>query len=169
MIAERDTESSRFGALRLPIDPATLEKAGIEMLYETDFFAWTQATAQQLRSGNFEAIDMEELIDEVIDLGNRHKEQLESRLTILIAHLLKWDHQPQRRSNSWRGTIRLQRNRIQRLLLKMPSLRASIPEVLPEAYEDALALAVQETSLEETTFPAVCPYTLDEILSREVA
>ena len=139
------------------------------MLYETDFYAWTQETAQRLRSGEFEAIDMAELIDEVIDLGNRHKEQLESRLTILIAHLLKWDHQPQRRSNSWRGTIRLQRNRIQRLLLKMPSLRASIPEVLREAYEDALALAVQETSLKETTFPPVCPYTLDEILRREIA
>ncbi len=139
----------------------------ISILYETDFYAWTQQTAEQLQRGELGAIDMAALIEEVIDLGGRHKDQLESRLMILIAHMLKWDYQPSKRSNSWRGTIRVQRNRIQRQLRKMPSLRPAISEVIAEAYEDAIALAMEETSLPESTFPTLCPYTVNEIFDRD--
>lgn len=136
-------------------------------LYEADFYAWTQQTADQLRRGEFSALDMAELVEEVIDMGNRHRDQLESRLTILIAHMLKWDYQPDKRSNSWRATIKLQRNRIQRLLKRMPSLGSALQEVLLEAYEDATALASEETTFPESRFPASLPYTMLEILSKE--
>lgn len=38
-------------------------------------------------------------------------------------------------------------------------------EILIEAYEDAVELARKETGLPAETFPAVCPYSSEQILS----
>jgi hypothetical protein len=71
------------------------------------------------------------------------------------------------RSGGWRGTIREQRRRIEKLLRESPSLRPFIGEVLSEAYSEAREDAPEETGLPETEFPADCPFTPDEVLSRD--
>ena len=76
-------------------------------LYEADFFQWTQETSDRLRRGEFATIDVPALVEEVEDLGKRQKSALQSRLAVLIGHLLKWDQQPEKRSKSWRATIEL--------------------------------------------------------------
>jgi ribosomal protein L29 len=134
--------------------------------YEEDFYAWTVEQARLLRSGEFSSIDVENVAEEIESLGRSDKRQIESRLTVLLTHLLKWQMQSAMRSSSWSGTIREQRRRIQKLLRESPSLRPFVPETLAEAYSDAREDAAEETGLPETEFPAECPFTSDEVLSR---
>jgi hypothetical protein len=138
-------------------------------LYETDFYQWTQETADRLRRGEVSQIDILALVEEVEDLGNRQKSALQSRLAVLISHLLKWDLQPSKRSNSWQATIQLQRNRIERLLKDSPSLRPFLSQILPEAYADAILRAIRDTGLDRKMFAETCPYTTGEILTTKDA
>jgi hypothetical protein len=85
-------------------------------------------------------------------------------LGILLAHLLKWQYQPERRSRSWEATIKEQRRRIERVLRKNPGLKSYLDEAFENAYGDARLIAVRETGLEENTFPEDCPWTLEQTL-----
>ncbi len=133
-------------------------------LYEADFYRWTQDTSDRLRRGEFTEIDLSALVEEVEDLGKREKNALESRLSVLICHLLKWDLQPGKRSNSWQATIALQRSRVERLLKQSPSLGPFLREALPGAYADAVLRTIQETGLDRKAFVETCPYGIEEIL-----
>jgi Domain of unknown function DUF29 len=133
-------------------------------LYDTDAFAWANTTTRLLRERRFDEIDFSNLIEEIEDMGKREKRELESRLEILLGHLLKWQFQPQLQSNSWLLTIREQRLRLQEHLAQNPSLRAKVLEAIALSYKYALLLAIRETGLTESTFPTACPYSVAEIL-----
>jgi len=134
--------------------------------YEEDFYAWTVEQARLLRSGEFSSIDTANIAEEIESLGRSDKREIQSRLTVLLTHLLKWQVQPAMRSNSWSRTIREQRRQVERLLRESPSLRPFVAETLAEAYGDAREDAAEETGLSETEFPIDCPFTPDEVLSR---
>jgi hypothetical protein len=93
---------------------------------------------------------------------------LENRLEVLIHHLLKWDDQPDQRSNRWRATVQEQRTRIRRLLRFSPSLKPELQPMALEVYPDAVRAAAIETRLSERAFPATLPYTIEEIFEREL-
>ncbi len=80
--------------------------------YDTDFFAWTQEQIRLLQQHQYESLDVEHLIEELASLGKQQCRELRHRLGILLGHLLKWQYQPQHRSNSWEATIRKQRRRL---------------------------------------------------------
>lgn len=124
-----------------------------------DFYGWTQETAEKLRQGKFSEVDMADLIEEIEDMGKSERRALESRLTVLLIHLLKWKHQPNYRSRSWQLTIKGQRVSIRRLIRSNPSLKAQRLEILAESYESAAIDAARETGLEENTFPATFEQT----------
>ena len=134
-------------------------------LYEQDFYEWTQRTAEQLEAGRFEEVDLEHVAEEIRDMGKSERRQLENRLAVIIAHLIKWDVQPERRGNSWAATIRTQRIRLNRLLRDNPSLKPHLEKELPEIFELGALIAVKQTSLPRREFPASCPYTVDQLLS----
>ena len=134
--------------------------------YEEDFYAWTAEQARLLRSGELSSIDVANIAEEIESLGRSDKRAIESRLTVLLMHLLKWQIQSKMRSQSWSGTILEQRRRIEKLLRESPSLRASVNEALAEAYSDAREAASNETGLPETDFPTECPFTAEQVLSR---
>ncbi len=134
--------------------------------YEEDFYAWTVEQARLLRSGELSTLDAANLAEEVESIGRSDRRAIESRLTVLLAHLLKWQMQPGSRSTNWSGTIREQRRQIERLLRDSPSLRPGVAAALSGAYNDARDDAVEETGLPEAEFPAECPFTADEVLSR---
>ena len=136
----------------------------VKQLYDTDFFEWTVRNAELLRAGRVEEVDIEHVAEELEDMGKSQRRALESRLEVLLAHLLKWKHQPDGRGSSWKGTIRLQRSKIQKLLREMPSLRLILPEALPDAYENAVIRAAAESGLAEETLPGKSPFTIDQIL-----
>jgi hypothetical protein len=134
-------------------------------LYERDYFAWANETAEAIRSGEFGRIDIEALADEIAYIAREEMRSIESRLEILIGHLLKWDHQERKRTRSWAATIAIQRTRVLKLLKDSPSLWPWLSQELAATYQSAAQLAVRDTNLSIDTFPVECPYTLDEILS----
>lgn len=134
-------------------------------LYDLDFYAWTVEQAKLLKDGKFNQLDILNLVEEIESLGKREKQELRNRLRILIAHLLKWEYQSDKRSNSWKATIREQRRRIQQHLEENPSLKSYLSEAVIGAYQDGVDLAIQETNLPDQTFPTENPYNIDQILN----
>jgi hypothetical protein len=98
-------------------------------------------------------------------MGRRDRHELESRLTILVAHLLKWHAQPERRSTSWLATIREQRRQIARKLHDAPRLRPVLDALLAKIYADARNNAATDTGISEADFPAKCAFTPDQVMS----
>ncbi len=135
-------------------------------LYDQDFYAWTQAQAACLREGAWQDLDGANLAEEIESLGKSDWRELASRLAVLVRHLLKWRYQPDRRQRgrSWRSTIWEQRGRLRRLLRHSPSLGPVVPQLLAEEYPDARQRASEETGLPLATFPAVCPWTAEQVL-----
>jgi hypothetical protein len=133
-------------------------------LYDTDFVAWIDATAVQLRAKDYAAVDWENLLEEIDAMGRRERKSLRSNLVILLQHLLKWQHQPEMRSGSWKGSIREHRRRIRDDLLDSPSLRPYLTEIIAATYSDARAAAADETGLDLSQFPDDCEYPIGQIL-----
>jgi len=136
-------------------------------LYETDFYGWIQSQTDAMRAGNLASLDLNNLIEEIESMGKSQQRALESRLEILLMHLLKWQFQPALKGPSWRFTIEEQRARIARLLQKNPSLASHVQDALEEAYEFAVRLAVKDTGMEKTVFPAQCPWTFEQAMHPE--
>lgn len=132
--------------------------------YEHDFYVWVQRHIALLKQGKVSEIDVEHLILELEDMGKSNLRELESRFVVLIAHLLKWQLQPEKRSNSWSSSINEQRVQIARLLRKIPSLKREMPNAIKDAFADAVKLAAKETKLPQATFPNECSYTLEQLL-----
>ncbi len=133
-------------------------------LYKSDFYAWTQYNAELLQKKRFSELDLQNLIEEVKDMGASEKRALESRLIELLMHLLKWQFQPERQGNSWLHSINKQRINIKRLLKNNPRLTYQLKERVDELYPDAREYACYETRMALEIFPALCPYTLEQIL-----
>jgi uncharacterized protein DUF29 len=136
-------------------------------LYDLDFAEWARQNADLLRSGRASEADLEHIAEEIEDMGKRERRSLHSRFVRLIEHLLKWSHQPERRGSGWTRSILVQRRGIQRLLDENPSFRPRLAEVAAEAYEDAAGFAAAVTKRPRAEFPAVCPFTLEELLDEE--
>jgi len=136
-------------------------------LYETDFYGWIQHQADSMRTGNFASLDLDNLIEEIESMGKSLQRALESRLEVLLIHLIKWQFQPRLRGPSWQFTIKEQRRRIAKLLKKNPSLSSTLDEVLAEAYESAVPCASAETGLDESVFPQQCPWTFDQAMDAD--
>ncbi|HEY9851605.1 MAG TPA: DUF29 domain-containing protein [Leptolyngbyaceae cyanobacterium] len=133
-------------------------------LYDRDFYLWIQATAQQLKEGKFNEIDIPNLIEEIESMGRSEKRELKSRLVVLLMHLLKWQYQPEKRSESWRSTISEQRICIEGLLEDSPSLQPLISELFDDCYQKARLKASEETGIKLNFFPKESPFTLEETL-----
>jgi len=133
-------------------------------LHEEDFVEWAAETARLLRSGRFDQVDIEHLAEEVEAMAGRDRRELDSRLEVLIHHLLKWQQQIEKRSGSWESTIISQRAAIRRLFEQSPSLRRRLAESVTAVYGDAVKEAAAETGLPVGSFPGACPFSAAEIL-----
>jgi hypothetical protein len=138
-----------------------------ETLYERDFYSWTRQQASLLRQHQFDKLDLSHLVEELEDLGNRHYDQLESRLMQLVAHLLKWQVQHWKRTNSWRATIRVQRTAIAKLLRRNPGLKPRLEEAMTESWSEARDLAIAETDLPDEQFPETNPFSVEQVLNSD--
>ena len=135
-------------------------------LYEYDFNEWIVQQIALLKQGRTNEIDAIHLITELEEMGKSHLRELENRFIILIAHLLKWQFQPNQQSSSWRGSINEQRLQLSRLLRKTPSLKPEVIHAVTEVYQDALELAIDDTGLAASTFPTTCPYSIEQLLDK---
>ncbi|WP_448204695.1 DUF29 domain-containing protein [Azospirillum sp. sgz302134] len=133
--------------------------------YDGDFYAWAIEQAALLRAGKLDAVDIENIAEEIESMGRSEKRELVNRLTVLLLHLLKWQFQPALRGSSWRLTIKEQRIRLASHLADNPSLKGKLPEAMTDAYRLALIEAERETGLDESTFPASCPWTFADLMN----
>lgn len=136
--------------------------------YSTDVIAWANEQAALLRAGNFGALDIEHIADEVEDVGKSERRELMSRMVVLLVHLLKWRFQPERRGASWQTTVRHQRRLIDLDLQETPSLKVSLADAAwqEKAWLAAVGQASSVTNMGEDIFPEICPWTTDQILDQ---
>ena len=142
------------------------ERTEAPPLYERDLYAWVQEQVKLLRAGRLDEIDADNIAEEISDVGSNEYDKLESALRVLLAHMLKWDHQPEKRTRSWENTIDVQRHHALRQLRKNPSLKSRIEEAVGDAYYDARRMASTETEFEVDRFPETCPFDWEAILNR---
>ncbi|MGB5596205.1 MAG: DUF29 domain-containing protein [Crocosphaera sp.] len=138
-------------------------------LYEQDFSLWLEETAAKLREGKFSEIDIEVLAEEIDALGRSEKQELENRLEVLLAHLLKRIYLDSAYDNrGWELTIAEQRRRLRRLLKQSPSLKRYFEQVFEEIYQDALSQVTME--YKKVPFPASWPFNseLETILNETI-
>jgi Domain of unknown function DUF29 len=135
-------------------------------LYDRDVYAWSLEQARLLKEGRLSEVDAENVAEEILDVGRNEYDKLESALRVLLVHMLKWDHQPKKRTRSWENSIAVQRDHVLRQLRDNPSLKSRIDGAVANAFSDARRLASSETDLEVDVFPAECPYDWDAILNR---
>lgn len=135
--------------------------------YDADFYSWSMEQARLLRESRWAEVDRENVAEEIESLGREQFNKLESALRVLLLHILKWEHQPRRRSRSWILSIKQQRIEVEDILGDNPGLRPRITEALARAYRKARLQAANETGLDESLFPEDCRHNLDEIMSGE--
>jgi Domain of unknown function DUF29 len=135
--------------------------------YDSDFHLWSQTQAAAIREGRFAEIDLENVAEEIESLGKSDKREIESRLEVLLLHLLKWQFQAQKRKNGWHGSMVEARLRVTGLIEESPSLKSFPEQKLVRSYAAARRRAAAETGLSIKRFPAECPYTLAEILDHD--
>ena len=135
--------------------------------YDADYVAWISEQSRLLRSGRLTEIDSEHLAEEIEDLGRHCRLDLENRLTVLTANLLKWQYCrlfQEHDGNAWRRVIRQQRRMIARRLRESPSLQRFAAGIFAEIYADARLDAADEADVPPGAFPATPPFTLQQAL-----
>jgi Domain of unknown function DUF29 len=132
--------------------------------YEEDFVAWLEDQAQHARRGDIEALDLDNIAEELEGMARSDRREIRNRLTVLLTHLLKCWIRTEKRSASWLGTIAEQRDQITMLLEDSPSLRTFFGQVLDRCYSSARGKAAAQMRLRQTAYPDTCPFSIEEIL-----
>ena len=150
--------------------PAPDDPAGDAALYERDFYAWTQAQAALLKSGNPAAADLEHLAEEIADMGREQRHAVSSQLRLLLTHLLKLRYSPATDPRSgWTAEIRNARAEIVDRLADSSSLRPQLPRLLDRSWPRARLMAAEQMERygERSPIPRQCPFTLEQILDED--
>ncbi len=135
--------------------------------HDQDFCAWAKRNAELIREGKLSEIDAERVAEELENMGKSQRRELVSRLAVLLAHLLKWQYQPDRRSDGWVGTIAAQRTEIMLLLEDSPSLKHDMDLAIEKSYRFARDRAARETGIGKDIFPESCPYSFNQIVTED--
>lgn len=134
-------------------------------LYEADEVAWLETMAGLIQTGRAADLDLPHLQEYLTDMANRDRKEVVSRLTVLLTHLLKWEHQPDKRTGSWSATILTQQQELSDEFESSGTLRNHAAAKLSDAYRKARLRAAKETELPIETFPETFAGTLDDVLS----
>jgi hypothetical protein len=132
-------------------------------LYHSDETAWLEQMAALAGADDAASMDLRNLSEYLADMARRDKREVLQRLVVLLVHLLKWEHRPEKRSRSWELTIQEQREELQDLLASA-TLRNHARQEMGKAYEKAVRRAAVEAELAEDAFPAECPFSLDQVI-----
>jgi len=136
-------------------------------LYDVDYNLWVLETVKKLKNREFNALDLDNLIEEVSDLSRRDKKKLKSLLRNLFEHLLKltyWQAEIPYNKLHWKGEIRNFRKQIKDELEDSPSLKNYLNDILEECYEDAKELTSDKTELPLSTFSKNLIANFEQIL-----
>jgi hypothetical protein len=143
--------------------------------YEHDYYAWALDQAARLRAharaGGGTDLDLENLAEEVEDLGKSERDAVLSQIARVLAHFLKLEYSPSDQPRgAWEESIVEAREQLGRKLT--PTLRRLAGDALAAEYATARKLAAAGLKrygeqAYAANFPAECPYTLDQIVDEE--
>ncbi|MBD2134945.1 MULTISPECIES: DUF29 domain-containing protein [unclassified Sphaerospermopsis] len=136
----------------------------LQQLYKIDDYEWLLTNIELLKQGKFNDVDLENLIEELADLGNEKKNAVASLLEQIIRHLLLyqyWTEETEINGHHWQAEIVSFRNQLKRRLTG--NLRNYLSEEMLDIYADALKFVDVKTKF-QVDFPQECPYTLEQLL-----
>lgn len=135
--------------------------------YEEDVVAWSREQAALLRMGKIADLDIEHIADEIEDVAKSELRDLANRIAVLLATLLKWSYQSERRSSSWESIIHRQRNSIECRIHKTPSLKAVLadPDWWADAWDDAIIKVIQDVEIADAHFPDTCLWEQEQVMN----
>jgi len=136
-------------------------------LYETDYNLWVVETISKLKNQNYDAVDWDNLLEELADLSRREKRKLESLLTRLFEHLLKlkyWQTEMENNQGHWEAEILNFRKQIKKECKASPSLKQHLLNVWNECYQDGREIAAARSRLPLDQFPAKPIASLEQVL-----
>lgn len=149
-------------------------------LYFDDAWAWSREQADALRRRDVDAIDRENVIEEIKDVGNRHSDAWAAHCRNVVSHLLKIEHSGAAESvDHWRKETVAWRREMYGKLYENPGMKGSLTELLDRAWRlrrgavQALAeqagpedWVAEKRSLRrwQGRLPLECPYSLEEIV-----
>jgi len=136
-------------------------------LYEQDFNLWLDETVKKLKSGKLNDIDLENLIEEIEDLGNSNKHALSSYMRQLLRHLLKiqyWESERDYCLRGWNTEVTNFRFEIASILRRNPSLRSQCLETFEGEYQKSRKIFIEESQVNSTLVPESPPFTIDQAL-----
>jgi hypothetical protein len=147
-------------------------------LYHSHLQLWIEQRIQQLQNHEFESLDIEHLIEELVNLGKSEKNTLRSNLKIFLTHLLKFKIQhdvPDSMKGSWYSSVIEHRQRVLDNLADTPSLKSFLMEAVEKAYPDARKVGIKEGTLakfgvrvpEDSEYPITCPFSIGQILNED--
>jgi hypothetical protein len=137
-------------------------------LYDEDFYVWTEEQAALLRARRFDALDLENLIEEVEALGRSERSKVLNNASVIVEHLLKLQFSPASEPRGgWTASVQQHRRRLNRDLT--PRLRQILASELGPLYAElrrdtAHLLRLHGEEVAADALPDTCPYTLDQIL-----
>ena len=137
---------------------------------DQDFNAWLLGQAAALRERDYEAIDWDNLAEEIEAMARSERREVKNRLTIILIHLLKlkFEQGQMGHRHGWRSSVIEQRRQIANTLEVSPGLfQGKREEVLVKAYGDARRDAALESQLPTTTFPEECPWLYEQVMDTE--
>jgi hypothetical protein len=135
--------------------------------HDEDFYGWAVNTAFLLKNHQYDEVDMDSVIEEVLKMGASDKHALTSYLRELLLHLLKWEYQPSQRCKSWQISINKQRDAVLDILEYSPGLKQFLPELQKKSYKRACSEVALQTGIDKNTFPKDCPYSFEQVMDEE--
>jgi hypothetical protein len=135
----------------------------LKQLYETDDNLWLEKTIELLKQKQFNQLDLENLIEELISLGKRDLAKAKSLLRQIIIHILLLQYcqvEYGRNSRHWIGEIKTFRYDLNNHLTT--NLINKLQDDLENIYQSAVEFVKIKTDL--NIFLEKCPYTLVQLL-----
>ncbi|NCS78932.1 MAG: DUF29 domain-containing protein [Microcystis aeruginosa K13-07] len=120
----------------------------LKTLYEIDDSLWLEETIELLKARRFDTLDLENLIEELEDLGSEKKFRVASFLQQIIRHALLlqfWTKEREYNQSHWESEL------------------VNFQDQLNTYYQKAIRYVRKKTN-NQVNFPNTCPYSLEELL-----
>ncbi len=139
-------------------------------LYEQDYYLWIEKTRSLLENHQFSDLDLDNLIEEISDMGKSQRQSLKSYLTRLLEHLLKlvyWQSELEYNQRGWKNEIRNFRLQIKQIIEDSPSLKPYLSEIFLPCYQNARKLFLDLSGMAENlvSLDPIC--TIEQALNED--
>jgi hypothetical protein len=139
-------------------------------LYEKDYYLWIEKTISLLENHQFSDLDLDNLIEEISDMGKSQRQSLKSYLTRLLEHLLKlvyWQSELEYNQRGWKNEIRNFRRAIKRIIADSPSLQPYLIEIFDNSFQEARISFIELSGMAENLVSLAPICTIEQALNED--